>query len=455
MESSYFNKLEPKLEDKLNEVCKKFDKNFLSRLKEDGKKTKKTIASPKKKDKESASTYKSAINTLRNLLSKKQELPSFIRDFPEIIAVLCEYDEIDKAKEVAQIAYYQILSNNLQNHNHNTGTAIKDFVDFVNRKRKKAKSTSRITSFIKDIKDDIDKYYGEHVYYSNYVLIKTMESRLRRQDRVSGDKVWLPLGIIAKIFNPTQKATDTRFIEWINSIAVNIYIHYKNGNVVQSAKLSDVAALDFEKCGDDKKVYVILKKGGRFIALTPTGILNKKEEVLVKSIDGLVIDHIKPIDLTLRDLGNQNKLSNLKRIKEIMLMYPNDSNRTNNTLKYLVQKGVLTNTFKDDLIKELKAIRDDSPCRLMKADLNGTKSNMTEYKYILKVKNKKEYYGIVYGDEKKEICKDTSSNDYVICHKLDSSLISNDIMIYTMRDYKCLNLFPKEIKITRIDIDLI
>ncbi len=459
MNSSYFNYLQPHSKVILDVVCKQFDKGFLRQLGKKGKKTKKTISSTNPKKKTSASTYKSAINNLCNQLSKVKGLPPFVYDFPEIIAVLCEYGEIENAKKVVQVVYYTILSYNLRKTDHNTGTAIKDYVDYILKKRKNSKPKgipSWLNGCINSIKTDLDTYLSKHDFFPQSDLIGKMESRLRRQDRVSGDKVWLPLSIIAKIYNPIKHPTkDIRFIEWINSIAVNIYIHYKDGTTVDSAKLKDVAALDFEKSGKDKKVYVILKTGGRFEALTPTGILNNKDEVLVESIEGLVIDHIKPIDLTLRDLGNKSKLPRLEQIKLTMLKYLNDKDRDDKTLNDLMKSGILTSPFKDDLLKELEAIRDDSPCRLMKSDLNGTKSNMTEYKYIRKVQNKKEYYGIVYGDGATETCKDISSNDYVICHKLDNSIFPTGIMIYTKAAFSSLGLDSKRIKITRININLI
>ena len=91
----------------------------------------------------------------------------------------------------------------------------------------------------------------------------------------------------------------------------------------------------------------------------------------------------------------------------------------------------------------------------MVADLNNAKSNLTEYKYIRKVKNKKEYFGIVYGDVLNEACKDQFGSDYVICHCLDNSFPSSSAIIYTKADFSKLNLESKKIKLSKIDINLI
>ncbi len=90
----------------------------------------------------------------------------------------------------------------------------------------------------------------------------------------------------------------------------------------------------------------------------------------------------------------------------------------------------------------------------MVADLNSEKSNLTEYKYIRKVKNHKDYFGIVYGDVD-EVCIDQKGFEYVICQHLDDKFSSRSPMVYTMADFKKLNLGSKNIKLINIDINLI
>ena len=277
--------------------------------------TGKSLATGNYKNYNSTSVYKNAIKKLDEDLSQKINV-DFIKSFCKIIALLYNFGHLDYAKKVVAIAYYHILSLQIQKKNHTTGTAIKDFVDFVNKKKQKRKNANIqiikwASQIVKRIIQDIDDY--PHLFYSRSDLIQIMTIRLRGQDRTSGEKIWLPLGVLSKIYNPlsSTKPSDKTFIEWIHSIANTIYIHYEKNGKVNSIQLKDIAALDFEgDKNEEKKVYVILIKGGRYEALTPLGILNHKDYLKAVDIDGVVIDHIKPIDLTLRDLGNSNQLEN-------------------------------------------------------------------------------------------------------------------------------------------------
>lgn len=460
MKSTYFSSVSLAVNSKMDIICKDFMNGYENFAKRNNRsKAKTSVSAVKKKSDESNShqQYRSAINQLVHSLLGISCIPIFIANFDEVIAVLYDAGEKEYAKQVARIAYYHILSNNLQNKTHTTGTAIKVFVDYVNCRRKRP-SFSCSLLVVSKIKNDIDSFCKDHQLYSKSNLISKMESRLRRQDRLSGDKIWLPLGLIAKIYNPSgsKNPKDKRFIDWINSIAQNIFIHYEDGGLVKASKLKDVAAIELESNPlksnpNNKKVYVILDRGGRYEALTPTGVLNKKDYMEIDIIKDIVIDHVNPIDLTLRNLGNAGKLTNLDTVSTAM----QSSKNVLDAYNHLLKSKKLSSVFKDDLYKELISISSDSPCRLMVADLNSAKSNLTEYKYIRKVKNKKEYFGIVYGDVLNEACKDQFGSDYVICHCLDNSFPSSSAIIYTKADFSKLNLESKKIKLSKIDINLI
>lgn len=463
MKSTYFSSCSQAVNSQLDDaICNDFMKDyeaFAGRNNRSKAKTNVSNAKSKNEESDSPRQYRRAIKQLAGTLSCVSSVPRFIANFDEVIAVLYDAGEKEYAKQVAQIAYYHILSNNLQNKTHTTGTAIKVFVDYVNCRRKRPSHycSYKCSGEVSKIKLDIDSFCKDHQFYSKSDLISKMESRLRRQDRLSGNKIWLPLGLIAKIYNPSgsKSPKNKRFINWINSIAQNIFIHYNDGGQVNASKLKDVAAIELESNPlmsnpNNMKVYVILDRGGRYEALTPTGVLNKKEYIEIDNIKDIVIDHVKPIDLTLRDLGNAGSLKNLDCVSKAM----QNNKKVSDAYKQLIKSKTLTGEFENELYKELISISNDSPCRLMVSNLNSEKSNLTEYKYIRKVKTQKDYYGIVYGDVD-EVCIDQKGFEYVICQHLDDKFSSRSPMVYTMADFKKLNLGSKNIKLINIDINLI
>lgn len=152
--------------------------------------------------------------------------------------------------------------------------------------------------------------------------------------------------------------------------------------------------MDFQKNGKDKyDVYVIWSSNGdRRRVYTPTGNGNEKVPMTVKDISQIDIDHVKPIDQTLRDLGDKKKLPNLERVsdqyKSMLEAFSqegaDESKVENKTLKDLEDVDI------NALYNELELIRKDGLLRLMSSSYNQRKSNSSAYTSI--IKNKKDGY---------------------------------------------------------------
>lgn len=253
----------------------------------------------------------------------------------------------------------------------------------------------------------------EYIVYLHEQLITKFTSRLGSQDRISGNKVWLPLNYIAKLYKKDDKTKDFR--DWLRKMAESIFVHYEDeNNKIKSVQFkARKVFLVFEKNTENKKntentevtydVYVAFSANNKcYRAYTPTGEGNTKVAMTVKDISDIAIDHVKPIDQTLRDLQKRGKIPNLEKVSESF-----------KKMKGLSDKGAekelldeLYNELKEDkdckgndgichLTDELNRIKNDGVLRLMVSDYNSKKSNSSTYKKIIKIKNKNTYYGIL------------------------------------------------------------
>ena len=237
--------------------------------------------------------------------------------------------------------------------------------------------------------------------YLHSQLKTKFKSRLRRQERTSGDKIWLPLDFIAKIYNPENTKQSNAFTQWIDSMVDNIYIQYKdNNNLIKSItfnnnknesnvylKLNNLKDNENKETGE-YEVYVGWSENGvdkRFQVYTPTGRGIEKKPMIVKNINEIAIDHVKSIDQTLRDL--EKKLRCLKKVSDLYKELPDDEEINSNVIKEL-------GYIRDKLTKDLYKISADSPLRLMASKYNSQKSNGDTFKEIRKIADDK-YIGII------------------------------------------------------------
>lgn len=314
-------------------------------------------------------------------------------------------------------------------------TYIVSFVKFIDTlNNSKSQSNKKIVDDVKiknpgklseEENDQLEKDLQNEVFLHKKLEVK-FKSRLRGQERTSGDKIWLPLDFIAKIYRKNDKSNNSPFSKWLDDLVDSIYIHYMdNKGIIKSVQFKKkeihLEFLKNAKDDDSFDVYIIWsRKGHKRRVYTPTGEGNKKVPMTVKSISEIDIDHVKPIDLTLRELGENNKIDTLKLVSDTFKQLLNDISNDNQEEK---TKNAIDTLLNDDgefiskLSKDLQRIRKDSILRLMHSKYNENKSNGLTYKKILLEKGEKDrYIGILsYVD------KDDNGSPLTIYQYLDEN----------------------------------
>lgn len=373
-------------------------------------------------DKNSKEQYRQVTNALeeKNMFHTEAE-----KHFLPLVIKLIASGRTDHCMKLNDLVRFSVCVHDWDERSTYKSYCVK-FTDYL---EKFLKSASRSNEKIKDrirrqsakylpITDTEEKWLEEalakHNVFPHKKLMEKFRSRLRRQDRLSGDKVWLPLNYIAQLYSMDGKTSV--FTEWLNSLAEGIFVHYMDEKKkIKSVQFkSEQVFLALERNEDGAyDVYVVLaRKHACYRAYTPTGNGNTKEKMTVKDISNIAIDHVKPIDQTLRDLYQKGKIPNLEKVSKSF-----------QKMKKLSDKGIeeelleeLYNELKADkdrkgndgiyhLTVELNRIKNDGVLRLMNSDYNGKKGNSSTYDRI--IKNEEGYFGLLgeafLGEESKEI----------------------------------------------------
>ena len=239
--------------------------------------------------------------------------------------------------------------------------------------------------------------FAKRTVFLHEQLMTKFMGRLRRQDRISGNKVWLPLSYIAKLYKKAGKTKE--FTDWLRKLAEGIFVHYEDDNKeIKSVQFkAQQVFLVFEKNSDGTyDVYVALSASNKcYTAYTPTGEGNTKVPMIVKDISDIAIDHVKPIDLTLRELDDKGRIPNLKMVSESFKDMMGRPEKTDKDIEDESLDQLYNNVDICELTDELNLIRTDGVLRLMTSEYNGKKSNSTAYDKIIKIKGKEEYLGLL------------------------------------------------------------
>lgn len=239
--------------------------------------------------------------------------------------------------------------------------------------------------------------FAKRTVFLHEQLMTKFMGRLRRQDRISGNKVWLPLSYIAKLYKKAGKTKE--FTDWLRKLAEGIFVHYEDDNKeIKSVQFkAQQVFLVFEKNSDGTyDVYVALSASNKcYRAYTPTGEGNTKVPMIVKDISDIAIDHVKPIDLTLRELDDKGRIPNLKMVSESFKDMMGRPEKTDKDIEDESLDLLYNNVDICELTDELNLIRTDGVLRLMTSEYNGKKSNSTAYDKIIKIKGKEEYLGLL------------------------------------------------------------
>lgn len=242
--------------------------------------------------------------------------------------------------------------------------------------------------------------FAKRTVFLHEQLMTKFMGRLRRQDRISGNKVWLPLSYIAKLYKKAGKTKE--FTDWLRKLAESIFVHYEDDN-------KEIKSVQFEK----KQVFLVFEKNEEnsdgtynvkvalsasnkcYTAYTPTGEGNTKVPMIVKDISDIAIDHVKPIDLTLRELDDKGRIPNLKMVSESFKDMMGRPEKADKDIEDESLDQLYNNVDICELTDELNLIRTDGVLRLMVSEYNGKKSNSTAYDKIIKIKGKEEYLGLL------------------------------------------------------------
>lgn len=239
--------------------------------------------------------------------------------------------------------------------------------------------------------------FAERTVFLHEQLMTKFMGRLRRQDRISGNKVWLPLSYIAKLYKKAGKTKE--FTDWLRKLAEGIFVHYEDDNKeIKSVQFkAQQVFLVFEKNSDGTyDVKVALSASNKcYTAYTPTGEGNTKVPMIVKDISDIAIDHVKPIDLTLKELGDKGRIPNLKMVSDSFRDMMGRPEKADKDIEDESLDQLYNNVDINKLTDELNLIRTDGVLRLMVSEYNGKKSNSTAYDKIIKIKGKEEYLGLL------------------------------------------------------------
>lgn len=239
------------------------------------------------------------------------------------------------------------------------------------------------------------------IYFHN-ALFTSFKGRLRSQERLSGNKIWLPLRFIAKLYSIHAPKRTTRFTLWLSKLVDGIYVHYLDGSQVKSKKFYDPDISLILKQNSNNLFNIYLREFNKknwtdYPVLTPTGDGNKKDYMVVKDISEIDIDHVKPIDQSLRELDNKGLLTCLKDVSNFYkINIPKKANAgdLNKAARIFAKnKGANFSVFLNNLLNELDLLGNDSPLRLMSDVYNSQKSNAFPYEKI--IYDNRVYYGIL------------------------------------------------------------
>lgn len=356
-------------------------------------------------DKKSKEQYRQ----VRNVLEKKIDFNTYAeKNFLTLLVKLIASGRIADCKKLNDLVRHSVYVYEWPKRQKSYSTYCNKFIDYLDEL---FNSTSKDSTKIKsDITSKCttptltsteagwlkEAFKGNKVY-SHEQLIKKFTARLRSQDRISGDKVWLPLRYISKLYKKNGKAKE--YSDWLNKMAEEIFVHYEDDkkeikSVQFKAQQMYLVFKANSQCKGTYDVYVALSRDNKeYEAYTPTGVGNTKVPMTVTDISDIAIDHVKPIDQTLRDLDNAGKIENLKKVSDaykelVKKSQVSYSNAVNASLAGLnVNINALTN--------ELDLIRKDGVLRLMHSKYNGKKSNSSTYDKIIEIKNKNTYYGLL------------------------------------------------------------
>lgn len=135
-------------------------------------------------------------------------------------------------------------------------------------------------------------------------LIAIFASRMNTQDRCSGDKVYLPLGLIGKILGKYSATNDRikNIHQWAVEEAKKVVIHTEN----KEYPVTNIKELQIDT--ESGEVYITVSKDKDYRVYNPLEEgAGHKEPMSLQRISQSDIDHAKEIDTILKEYGRKLK----------------------------------------------------------------------------------------------------------------------------------------------------
>ncbi|MBO7116730.1 MAG: hypothetical protein J6V87_06755 [Prevotella sp.] len=363
-------------------------------------------------------------------------------------------NEIDNLLNSMDDALKRFKCNTDPKYKKSYKTYVNKFILFLKNKENQNDLRANLTQANLNFKNDAETnalYLDKPgmIYMPNMLRTK-LQSRLRCQDRVSGDKIWLPLRFIAKIYSTAIKMniiTENLFLDWLDNLVDSVNIHYNDNGKVQHFTINQGVSLWLTPNDNEYDVIIIDPNGKEHKALTPTGKGNEKIPMKVKSISEIAIDHVKSIDRTLRDLSDEDHYYNDNKLPELMkvsdkykAIQAEDDPNEDEAIKELLTSW--NNPI--DLLKlkdELYSIKKDGLLRLMASKYNSQKSNGDTFKEIRKIDNDK-YIGVIETGIKRANSKD--NKEMTLYQELNNNYPAESLLIDVSGSLKGTNIYEIE-----------
>ena len=239
---------------------------------------------------------------------------------------------------------------------------------------------------------------------------------------MSGEKVWLPLKLIGRLDNDLLKYFANEVYNKIRVICSD-----DNGNMT----LENVSDINVITICPSKPVKCKIKNN-EYTIMTPTGYLNHIDKMIVENFREIVIDHINPIDKTLKE----KEFKTLSTISDFVKDIKEQKNSPISKVEYDAAEEIKNIKLDMAALKEeLKAIIEDSQYLLTTASSNMKKSNVIDYKKFFTDKEEQKYYGYI-GE-----AKDTNGEDMIIYQDLSNP----NLLVETASSWKNKELNEKNV----------
>ena len=251
--------------------------------------------------------------------------------------------------------------------------------------------------------------------------------RIKTWSRLSGNKVWLPLKLIGKLYNDLLQdfAKDVYYKIEVICLDDNENITLKNITLKKVSEIEEITICPSKpvKCKIKNNEYTIM---------TPTGYLNHIDKMIVENFREIVIDHINPIDKTLKE----KEFKTLSIISDIVKGKKEQKNSPISKVEYDAAEEIKNIKLDMAALKEeLKAIIEDSQYLLTTASSNMKKSNVIDYKQFFTDKEGQKYYGYI-GE-----AKGTNDEDMTIYQDLSNP----NLLVETASSWKNKELKEKNV----------